>query len=106
MKIEVIPYIEVNGIRTFKDSEICNLYLSMLARSENIFTDGTVRNCEEFLEMFKYGTNLLYVMLCDRKPAGFAFLNNFTPKTAYGHFCIFKEYWGAEAKEIGIEVVV
>ena len=50
--IKIVPYCEVNGIRTFQDTEICNLYFKMLTHSENIFVDGSVRNADDFLYMF------------------------------------------------------
>ena len=103
--IKIVPYCEVNGIRTFQDTEICNLYFKMLTHSENIFVDGSVRNADDFLYMFKYDRNELYVIYYQNKIAAFCFLNHFDGRSAQIHFCIFKQYWGKVGRDFGRELL-
>lgn len=103
--IKIIPYCEIDGIRTFSDTEIYNLYEKMLLESKNIFIDGSVKSPDDFLTLFKYGGHNLYVINYKDDTAAFAFLNHFDNKTAQIHFCIFKKYWGTIGTSLGRELL-
>lgn len=98
--VSIIPYIQVDGIPLFRDSQI----LELIDRSER---DGTLPmvfygNSEiytkyDFLERVKEGSNcMLFVIKYRKDTAAFVFLDHIGHRHAFGHFCIYKEYWGTE----------
>ena len=101
-KVKIVPYIEVDGIRTFTDSFIEDLYIRTI--NENlgyIFCEGDIDSSQTFLRLMKSGYNQLYVIFYDNDLAGYIWLNMFESKTARAHFCYFRKFWGKPATEIG-----
>lgn len=96
MNVKIIPYTFIDGIRTFKDSEIKYLFNKTVADKLDkiIFYEGTVKTDIHFLNMVKSTSVLFYVLYKDDKNIGYTWLNRFENHTARQHFCIFKEYWG------------
>jgi len=96
MKVSVVPYTEVDGVRTFSDSGIKRLFLRTVEDdlATVVFYEGTVRTEEQFLAVMKYGECLFYVIYIDSDVIGYAWLNRFENRTARYHFCAFKDYWG------------
>jgi hypothetical protein len=96
MKINLLPYSEIDGIRTATDSEIMALFTRTQEDELDkiVFYEGTVATKEQFLNIMKHGENLLYLVLADKETVGYAWLNRFENRTARYHFCAFVEYWG------------
>jgi len=94
--IKIIPYVEVNGMRTLTDDDIMDLYDRVV--SENlypiVFYEGTVASKESFLKIMKGNANNLYVLKLGNETTGFVWLNRFEGRTAHFHFCTFKNTWG------------
>ena len=96
-EIEIIPYIAVDGIPLFRDSQVTGL----IDRAER---DGTLSSIfygdrrytkYDFLEKVKYAGNCsLYVARYGSDIAGFVLLDEIRWRHAHGHFCVFSEYWG------------
>ncbi len=100
-------YIEKDGIRTFTDS-----YLKyLLDRAEKdgslemfLFGDKPLSK-DKFFRRIKYDQNCLFgIVKKDEEVAGFGLLDHFRYKTAYGHFCMFQEFWGNGSVAIAREV--
>lgn len=92
MDVKIIPYTRVDGIPTFKDSEIYNLYIRMVAENklEKVFYDGSVTSPEGFLQMFNEGDQFLYVFMnIEGKFLGFFWINHFEGPSCRIHFCMF-----------------
>jgi len=90
--IQIIPYLEVDGIRTLKDSDIYELFVLMKSEGklEQVFYDGSVKTPDDFLLMFKRLDNWLYVFMNqDDRPVGFFWINNFEGSSCRVHFCFF-----------------
>jgi hypothetical protein len=88
--IELIPYTEVDGIRTYKDSDILDLYDRIIEDGyEYMFSDGTIGSRDKFLHTMKYKDNQLYVLYIDRVIAGVMWLNDFNGKVAKMHWCVY-----------------
>ena len=103
MEIKILPYIEQDGIRTLRDSEVMGLFDRMEAegRLDIVFYSGEIRDREDFLHIMKHGENRLMALMADGEPAGFCWLNRFQNHTAQVHFCFFDGYRGRSAVEIG-----
>ncbi len=107
MNLKIIPYTEVDGIKTFRDSDILDLYGRMVkdGTADTVFYEGTVSTREEFLASIKNRGTLLFILKVDDKIVGFTWLNRFENRTAHNHFVAFSEVWGKETVEIGKETL-
>lgn len=97
MNIKIVPYIEVNGMRTFSDSVIMGLFDRVVGESlySTVFYEGTITSRDEFLNIMKGQYNHLYVLATEGDNIhGFVWLNRFEGRTAHLHFCTFKNTWG------------
>ncbi len=99
--MNLIPYIEIDGQRNFKDSEILLLYDRMVEDGtvNTVFQDGIINCREDFLHEMKTSSRLHIVV--DEEPVSIVWLNRFEGKTARLHFCFFKKAWGERSVEIG-----
>lgn len=109
MNSYILPYTRVDGIPTFKDSDLMEMF-DKVERDGTvgaIFFDGSVKTRQEFATMMKQpGVRFFGVYVhSSTTPVGFIWLDMFMQKTARGHFCAFSEYWG-DAYKIGHEVLV
>lgn len=100
---KIIPYVEYDGMRTYSDTFICEIYNLMEKEGtvQVVFSDGEINSASGFLSAMKYGTNALYFVELQNEIAGIIWLNRFKSKTCYVHFCAFQKYWGAGSVEIG-----
>jgi len=100
---KIVPYVEYDGMRTYSDTFICELYNRMEKEgtAQVVFSDGEIDNVSEFLSAMKYGANALYLVELKNEIAGIIWLNRFKSKTCHVHFCAFQEYWGHGSVEIG-----
>ncbi len=103
MNIKLIPYTEIDGIKTFKDSEIMGLYDRMDKEgvAEVTFSDGSVINRSEFLDMAK---NVgFFTVSTDVETVGFVWVTDIYMRKAQVHFCFFRSHkeWAKKGVEIG-----
>jgi len=108
--IRLVPYCEIDGIRTYSDSEIAALYdrMEMDKTAKDVFYDGSVKNRAEFVAMAKKPGTYLYVVIEKGNPDaqfGIVWLNRVEFKRAWFHFCFFSNVWGARGVEIGKAVI-
>lgn len=104
-RLKLIPYCDVDGCRTFRDTEIRDLYERMVqdGTAETVFSARDITTAEEFLEAMKHGAHNLFVVMVDGQKAGIVWLNMFEGRFARCHWCVFSPYWGKESVEIGKE---
>jgi hypothetical protein len=105
-KTKLKPYQIVDGIPTFKDSELIRLLER--AKEERLFplvmynVDPEI-NPAAFLQMYKGASGrLLWLVFYDDELAGWVWLDDMTNRTARSHFCLFR--WVSKGKlseEIG-----
>ena len=95
--IKIIPYCEIDGVRTFADSEIIDIY-NQMEMVDNVFIDSQITSAAEFLQAMKYGDNHLYVIMNDADLVAIAWINRFEGKLARLHFSFIDlEYHGKVA---------
>lgn len=98
-----MPYCEMDGIRTFPDSEIKSFYerIERDGLKEIVFMQGDIPDATAFLQEMKSGRSLLYVVYADDLQAGLIWLNRMDGRTCRVHFTSFSEAWGLDTVEIG-----
>lgn len=103
MKIDLIPYTSVDGIATFGDTFIKELYNRMVFDNTAgmVFYDGSVQSSDAFLRTMKFNQNALFILSVDDEISGIVWLNNFEQKSASFHFCFFSNIWGKDTALIG-----
>ena len=123
MIAKLMPYTRIDGVPTFRDSEIMDLYDRMVSdgTSETVFSDGSVNSRDDWLRSMTSGDNKLYVMkIVDAgdpgrgilsaypRPEGIEngsaalvlWLNGFEGKVARMHWACFKEFWNKGSVEM------
>jgi len=106
--VAIVPYCEVDGIRTFKDSEIKTFYDRMVRDgvAPIVFHAGDVRSPSEFLQKMKSpGVSLYIVFLNNGTIAGIIWLTHFEGKSCRVHFTSFSEVWNEDTALIGREAI-
>ncbi len=89
-KFNLIPYIEIDGIRTFADSDILSIYEKIIEEGKGyIFKDGTIYDGSAFLRAMKDNNTLLYAVYNKDELLGIIWLNRFEGKLARVHWCTF-----------------
>ena len=101
MEIEVMPYVALDGIPTFKDSFLGSLYDQMVADNTltTVFYDGTVQSAADFIKEVKDPKNSFWMIFIDGVVSGLFWLNTFEGKTAKLHFNGFSNTWGKKTDE-------
>lgn len=102
MKIKLIPYCTIDGLWTFKDSQVIAFFNRMVqdGTAETVFYSGEITTGEAFLREMKSPRSFLYVAFSDGIPAGLTWVNGFEGKSARNHFCVFSDFWG-QSLELG-----
>ncbi len=103
----LIPYIEIDGQRNFKDSEIVSLYKKMGEEGtlNTVLSDGTIQDSQQFLSAMKSDCRLHILLDEEPEPVAVVWLNRLEGKTARLHFCFFKKIWGKKTVEAGKFIV-
>jgi hypothetical protein len=108
-KTELKPYRTVDGVPTFKDSEL--IHLLERAKEERLFplvmyNVDPEMNPAAFLHFYKGAAGrLLWLVFYNGELAGWVWLDDVANRTARSHFCLFR--WVSKAKlseEIGREM--
>ncbi len=106
--VGVVPYCEIDGIRTFKNSEIMEFYERMVrdGTAPLVFHDGAITSSNDFLRMMKGPNAALYVAYYKEEACGVGWLTHFEPKarSCRAHFTAFSEVWKEDTVSIGREV--
>lgn len=112
MNIRLVPYCEIDGIRSFSDSEIAELYdrMEMDGIAETVFYDRSVQSRAGFVVLMRKPDTWLYVIMAQGgegtpEKLGIVWLNRIEFKRAYLNFCLFSNAWGKKSVEIGKEAV-
>lgn len=72
---------------------------------ETVFHDGTVKTEDDLLRLLKSPYNYPCFGLVNGSIRALAWLNEHHGNYATAHFCVFKESWGQDARDIGKEVL-
>jgi len=94
MGYDILPFMYIDGVPTFTDSEIMALYDQMETEgfANDVFGQGDANNRDEFLDLVKSKHNIFHAGFSreDGSCLGMFWVNRFEMKTARMHFFIFK----------------
>ena len=95
-KVNIIPYIIFDGVPTFKDSDILNLWDRMVEDNtvNHVFQDGSIKTRNEFLKAMKSTENFLILIYWKEELSMIMWANRFQGNFAQNNFCCFKNLWG------------
>jgi hypothetical protein len=99
MKISVTPYTRVDGVPTFTNSEVMNLYDRAVLDGVDsmLFLDGTIQSRTDWLASVTSGHSLLCVISLDGEFAGIGWLDRMEGHSAYVGFWVFDRFRGSES---------
>jgi hypothetical protein len=108
-KAYLVPYVEVDGVRTWRDSQI----LALLEQSERdgslpvIYYGNKGYTHKDFLKKIKAGCGTEFsVVKKDNKEVGWIFLDEMRWKKAQLHMCALREFWGSrELVDIALDII-
>lgn len=96
------PYVEVDGVPSYKDSEILELYRRVVAEGcAHVFRDRSITGEGAFLRMAKAPHTAFYVAYVRGETAGCVWLNRFQARFAQANFFTFSQFWGQDALDLG-----
>jgi hypothetical protein len=98
-----VPYVENDGIRSFRDSDLVEFYHALNERGliQKTFFDGCVQSVDDFIQLFKYRQNMMWVVLRDNRFGGIFWLNSFEQKTAQIHQSLLIDVLGRDIVRVG-----
>ena len=106
-KLKIKPYTKIDGIPTFKDSEIKNLWERVKKEgfADNLFFDMERMDAKIFLEMADKNW-WLFVIYEGEEICGFTWLTDLRGGKANAHFALFKEWRGKKGVKIIKQVCI
>jgi len=106
--VMVIPYCLIDGVPTFRDSEVRAFYdrIERDGLKDIVFMHGDIQDRDAFLrEMKRPGGSRLYVVAVGELQVGILWLNRFEGKTCRVHFTSFSEAWSMDTVAIGRDAI-
>jgi hypothetical protein len=105
--VHLMPYCEVDGIRTFTDSEVLGFYDRMVENgtAEAVFSDGTINSRADWLRDMKSPYTFLYVVYAEGCTVAVVWLNRVERKKAYFNYSGFFSGWKRGSVEIGKHIL-
>jgi hypothetical protein len=82
--MNIIPYTEIDGIRTLRDSQVREIFSRM--DPAVMFPQGSVRTADDLLAFWKHYA-IAHVIEHEGEFVWAAWLTGLQPTHAYGHFC-------------------
>ena len=101
--VDVVPYCLVDGMPTFRDSDLATLY-DRQVRDGNGYGE-MAGGFRQFLGEVRDRSRLLYVVLVGGVPGGMLALTHFQERFAQAHLTVFREFWGRAFQPHGREAV-
>jgi len=106
MTIKILPYMRLDGIPTFRDSELIAMFNRMVSDGTigTVFPDGSVSTHDQFIDFIKGPNKLVLVAKVDGIPAMWAWIDMAELDMARAHFCVFSDHWGKDSVAVGTEM--
>ena len=94
--ITLMPYTKVDGVPTFRDSEIEDVYSRVCREGwgDKMWHDGTLNSPQEFLAHIKSNSTMFWGVYHENELMGFFWVNRIYMTHAFLHFAFFKKWWG------------
>jgi len=94
--ITLMPYTKVDGIPTFRNSELSTIYTRAFEEGWGLamFDDGIIKEAEGFVEHVTSPTVMFWGVLHEDELMGFCYINRIEKTHGHLHFGFFKKWWG------------
>lgn len=105
--LSIMPFYNKGGAANFADNSLAQIF-RRIVREESvakIFYDGSVRNSADFIRFVRNRENEIFFVSYEGREAGFFWLNRFRRKAAFITYCLYKNFWGADAFLISRECI-
>lgn len=105
--MKIIPYVELNGCRTFPDSAIIDIYKRFKEEGniEKIFYNFKMRNEFDFLAFMKNPANNVFIATENDKPFLVAWFNEVLGRRATISFCSINGVFARKKIDAGREIL-
>ena len=92
MSYYIVPYARIDGVPTFKDTQIMKIYDRIIEEGKGyVFQCGTIKNRQEFLDAMGDPSVFMYVVYRDTTIVLIYWLNRFEGALARVHICTFND---------------
>jgi len=97
-KIKYVPYVTVDGIWTYKDSDVAKWHERIWSdkSASKVFATGAFIRPVDFIAAMKSDRNYMYVCLYDEEPVGICWATEVKQTSCRVHLVFFKEVWGTD----------
>ena len=105
--LSIMPFYNEDRTANFSDNSLAQVF-RRIVREESvakIFYDGSVRNSADFIRFVRNRENEVFFVTYEGREAGFFWLNRFRRKAAFITYCLYKNFWGADALLISRECI-
>lgn len=100
MKFHFRLYVKVDGVPTFRDSDLAKFYDRICEQEidQLVFHDGSIITKQEWVESVKSNGTLFWAVYTSAfvDPVGLIWVNRMEKTSCEGHFVFFKEHWGTD----------
>ncbi|KKK47640.1 hypothetical protein LCGC14_3153140, partial [marine sediment metagenome] len=105
--IQLLPYVEVNGVRTIGDEIVKDFFHQMMEEETQkiVFPEGKIKSETDFLSLMKSVQNVPVFVFSENRIAGVAWLNGFHEIHALCHFGVLAWARGQVALDAGRAVL-
>jgi hypothetical protein len=102
--MRVIPYVEVNGVRSMSDDYLMGMFRLMQKEgtAKRVFHNGGVQSEQQFIKWMKEPGFFSMVIVDDESsPLLLSWVNGIEENRGWYNFCVFKKAWGNISIEVG-----
>lgn len=95
-EITLMPYTKRDGIPTFRNSEITNIYSRVIEEGWGVamFDDGYINDAQDFSRYITSPNVMFWGVYYEEELIGFCYVNRIEKTYAHLHFGFFKKWWG------------
>lgn len=100
--LEITPFYEENGKESFSETFLVQVFRRIVLEGTiyKTFYDGSLRTTIDFTQFIKNKEHEVFFVKYEGEDAGFFWLTEFKPKSAFIHYCFHKNMWGKKTLQI------
>lgn len=98
----ILPFYGADGEPALTDIKLAQTFRRIVYEktANKTFHAEPIRDTRTFISFAKDKKHEMYFVVCDGDDAGFFWLKQFGPKSAFINYCFFKDYWGRKSLDI------
>ena len=106
-KVTLVPYVGIDGdwilSEDFLDDIFDKIYRQSLIKTT--FWEDGVTDPSQFVKMMRNPQNQPVFFFEETNCVGFAWMSGLSSNYGFAHFCLFREVWGRNSREIGLDTL-